>query len=80
MTRIAGVEKGKESWLLRIANRMTRKQRGVEFESVAIMGHNSWVLGAVGAFETAMGRAKSVPESLKTLVDIKTAMQIGCTF
>ncbi len=80
MARIPGVPKGKESWLLRCANRFSRKETGSELEPTAIMGHHGWVLGGAGAMELALKRANRVPERLKTLVDIKAAMQIGCPF
>ena len=80
MARIPGVPKGQESWLLRFANRFSRKETGSELEPTAIMGHHGWVLGGVGAMELALKRASRVPERLKTLVDIKAAMQIGCPF
>jgi len=80
MARIRGVEKGKESWLLRLAHRFSRKQVGAELEPTAVMGHHGWVLAGAGAMEMSLGRATRVPESLKTLVDVKAAMQIGCPF
>ncbi len=80
MARVPGVPKGKESWLLRFANRFSRKETGSELEPTAIMGHHGWVLAGAGAFELALKRANRVPERLKTLVDIKAAMQIGCPF
>lgn len=80
MARIPGVEKGKESWLLRFAHRYSRKKMKTEIEPTAVMGHHSWVLGGAGAMEMALERSTRVPEKLKMLVDIKAAMQVGCPF
>jgi hypothetical protein len=80
MARIAGVAKGRESWLLRFANRFSRKLTGAELEPTRVMGHNGWVLGGAGAMEMSLGRASTLPLQLKTLVDVKAAMQIGCPF
>ena len=80
MARIRGVPKGKESWLLRYANRFSKKKVGSALEPAAIMGHQSWLLGGVGAYEMASERLTTVPEKLKSLVDVKAAMMIGCPF
>ena len=80
MARIPRVPKGRESWLLRMANRYSRKKAGAELEPSAIMGHQSWVLAGAGGFEMALERMKAVPASLKSLVSLRAAMQIGCPF
>ena len=80
MARIRGVPKGKESWLLRYANRFSKKKVGSTVEPAAIMGHQSWLLGGVGAYEMASERLTTVPAKLKSLVDLKAAMMIGCPF
>jgi hypothetical protein len=80
MARIEGVAKGRESWLLRFANRFSRGKLGAEVEPTAIMGHHTWILAGVGAMEMALERATRLPAQLKLLVDIKAAMQVGCPF
>ena len=80
MARIPLVAEGQESWLLRFANRFSRKETGSELEPAAIMGHHGWVLAGAGAIELALKRSTRVPDRLKTLVDVKAAMQIGCPF
>jgi AhpD family alkylhydroperoxidase len=80
MARISAAPVGEEGLLLRIAKRMSKKRVGAVVEPLLILGRNSWVLTAAGAYEQASSRASSVPEKLKTLVDIKAAMLIGCSF
>ena len=80
MARISGVAKGQESWIVRFANRYSKKKVGVATEPVAIMGHQPWLLASAGAYEMGSQRQTSVPTKLKTLVGIKAAMMIGCPF
>jgi hypothetical protein len=80
MARIPGVAKGEESWLLRYANRFSEKKVGSSLEPASIMGHNNWLLGGVGAYEMASEKMTALPAKLKTLVEIKAAMMIGCPF
>jgi len=80
MARIRAVPKGKEGWLLRFAQRYSKKKVGSELETTAIVGHRSWLLGGAGAYEMASQKMTSVPEKLKSLVDLKAAMMIGCPF
>lgn len=80
MARIPGVSKGKQSWFFRYARRVSKKKLGVETEPVEMMGHQPWLLAGIGAYEMASQRSTAVPERLKTLVDLKAAMMIGCPF
>lgn len=80
MARIPGVPKGREGWLLRYANRFSKKKVGAAIEPVAVMGHHQWLLAGAGAYDMASERMTTVPARLKTLADIKAAMLIGCPF
>ena len=80
MARIQPVPPPKASWLLRMANRYSRKKVGKLLEPIGVMGHHGWVLGANAAFELAMGRARKLPGRLKTLASMKAATLTGCPF
>ena len=80
MAKIEGVAKGRESWILRIANRYSKKKLGAVVEPAAIMGHQPWLLAGVGGYEMANERQSSVSAKLKTLADVKASMMIGCPF
>jgi hypothetical protein len=80
MARIPGVRKGEESWILRLANRYSRKRLGAAVEPAQIVGHQPWLLAGIGGYEMASERLGSVPARLKSLADIKAAMLIGCPF
>ncbi len=80
MPRIRGVPDERAGWLLRMARRFSRRKLGKDLELTAIVGHSSWLLGGVGAFETAMERATKLDPRVKSLAGIKAATLIGCPF
>lgn len=80
MARIPGVPKDREGWLLRYAQRFSKKKLGATVEPTGIMGHQPWLLAGVGGYEMTSERLTTVPAKLKTLADIKAAMMIGCPF
>ena len=57
-----------------------REELGSTIEPAAIMGHSSWLLAGAGAYEMASEKMTRLPLRLKTLVDVKAAMMIGCPF
>jgi hypothetical protein len=79
MARISGVPSDQAGWFLRVSKFFARKKIGKELELTSIMGHSSWVLGGVGAFETVMDKLKVDPR-LKSLAGVKAAALIGCPF
>ncbi len=80
MAKIRPVPPGDAGWLLKAANRYAKRRLGKELEPSAVMAHSTPVLGASGLFELAFGRAKGVPERVKTLAGVKAAMLVGCPF
>ena len=53
MARIPGVPKGREGWLLRYAQRFSKKKVGAVTEPVGIMGHSTIVRCCGGAAVSA---------------------------
>jgi len=49
-------------------------------EPLAIAAHHGWIMQAVGAYEFALGRSRSVEARLKVLAELKAAALIGCPF
>ncbi len=80
MPKIDPVPSSEAGWLLKMANRYSKRLVGKELEPSAVMAHNTPVLAAYGLFEVAFGRARAVPERMKMLADIKVAMMVGCPF
>jgi AhpD family alkylhydroperoxidase len=59
---------------------MTRKKLGRLPEPVTVAAHNTKIFSGMAAFETALERAKSVPERYKVLGELRAAMVAGCEF
>ena len=78
MARIGRVERGRESFVLRMVRRLSRRRLGVEAEPMEIAGHHTRLLLGVGAMEYALQGGGRVPASLKELAQIKAATLVGC--
>ena len=80
MAKIDPVAPSDAGWLLKGANRYSKRRIGREHAPSAVMAHHTAILGAYGLFELASARARSVPDRVKALAEIKAAMMIGCHF
>jgi hypothetical protein len=80
MAKIDPVAPNQAGWLLKAANRYSKRRVGRELEPSAVLAHHTAILGAYGLFELASGRAKSVPDRIKSLAELKAAMMVGCPF
>ena len=90
MARIDGVSKRKAGPIVRLVYklgpRMMKKltgrapQTGSGLEPMEIWAHQPKMMFAMGRFNQAVRRGKSVDERLKNLVELKGAQLIGCEF
>ena len=90
MARIEGVSKSKAGPIVRLVYklgpRMMKKltgrepQTGSGIEPMEIWAHEPKMMFAMGRFNQAVRRGKSVDERLKNLVELKGAQLIGCEF
>ena len=80
MARIAGVERKKASLFTKFAYFMTKRRLGRVIAPVAITAHHPRLLRAYAHMELGQEAAKTVPAQLKTLVQVKVAMMVGCPF
>lgn len=80
MAKIDPIAPNQAGWLLKAANRHSKRRVGRELEPSAVLAHHTAILGAYGLFELASGRAKSVPDRIKSLAQLKAAMMVGCPF
>ena len=80
MAKIKPVPPENPGWLVKAANRYSRKRLGRELEPTSMLGHSSAILGGYAAFELAQGRATRVSARLKSLAQVKAAMMVGCPF
>lgn len=90
MARIEGVSKNKASAVVKIAYRFGPKmmkklagrqpQRGSGLEPMEIWAYQPKMMMAMGKYNAAIRKAKSVDERLRNLVELKGAQMIGCEF
>ena len=80
MSRIQGVPEARAGWLARFAYRASKKKLGKIAEPIAVAAHHPWILGAYGAYETALERSRRVDVKLKVLAELKAGALVGCPF
>jgi hypothetical protein len=80
MSRIDGVPDNRAGLLARISYRYSRRKLGKVAEPVAVAAHSPWILGAYGAYETGLERARRVDPKLKVLAELKAGAMVGCPF
>jgi alkylhydroperoxidase family enzyme len=90
MARIEGVPRKKAGPIVRLAYRfgpgMLRKmtgrdpRRGNGMEPTAIWAHQPKMMTAMGKFNGAIRKGKSVEERIKQLCELKGAQMIGCEY
>ena len=80
MARIDGISDEEASFMTKRVFAAAAAQTGAVPDPLRIMAKSGGTMWGAGFFEIAIGRAKSVPERLKTLVCLKTASMVGCVF
>ena len=78
MARIEGIGKDKASLISRVLFWVARRRLGRVSEMWEINAHVPRLHLARGIFELLLDRSHLVPQRLRRLVDVKTAMLIGC--
>jgi hypothetical protein len=80
MARIEGISDKQAGLLTRATLAGAKRKFGVVPDPMRIYAHSRWSLGAICGFELAFGRARRLPDSLKTLASIKVSALVGCVF
>jgi hypothetical protein len=80
MARIEGIQDQRANLFTRSLYRAVRSKIGRVPEPLRITAHQPRLLAAVGGMEMAQEGMHSVDPIIKALVQIKTAMLIGCPF
>jgi hypothetical protein len=80
MARIPGVEKQQAGWFIRFAYRAIEKKIRRVVLPLKIAAHHPRLFRAVLSMERGQAAAQTVPADLKTLVQVKAAMLVGCPF
>ena len=80
MARMDGVSDADAGLLTRQVYKSAKKLRGEVPDPLRLFAHSAPVMFAVGAFETAWGKASSVDPVLKDLCQLKVSAMVGCVF
>ena len=90
MARIQGVPKNQAGPIVRVVYRLMRRgsekmtgrapARGSGIEPLEIWAHQPKMMSAMGKFQGAIRKRKTVDERLKNLCELKGAQMIGCEF
>ena len=80
MSRMDGVSDADAGLITRQVYKSAKKMRGEVPDPLRLYAHSKPVMFAVGAFETAWGKAKSVDPVLKDLCQLKVSAMVGCVF
>jgi alkylhydroperoxidase family enzyme len=80
MARIEGVDAKRAGPFVRLAYWLTRRKVGKVVAPIRIHAHHPRLLRALAHMELGQEAAGSVDPKLKSLAQIKAAMEIGCPF
>lgn len=80
MSRIRFLPMSEAGWFTRLADWLLRKRAPshTPHSAAAIYGHHPAVLASFLGFGAGYTRWNSLPERLKRLVHLRTALRIGC--
>jgi len=80
MSRVPLLTPGDVDPVTRQALNAAKRRLGVVPDSWAAVAHHRTLLLGQGAYELALERSHAVPERLKALAELKTAMVVECEF
>ncbi len=80
MARLEGVRDSDAGLMTRQVYRAAKRRLGRIADPLRIMAHCPPVMYAVGGFELAWDKAKSVDPVLKDLCQLKVSQLVGCVF
>ncbi len=80
MARIEGVDDKRANLFTRFLYAIVRRKIGRVPEPLRITAHQPRLLAGLGGMEMAQEGMRSVNAVVKALVELKTAMLIGCPF
>ena len=80
MTRIRGIEPDKASFLMRQVFRQVRKVFGKDLTPQKILARVPRVFWITIITEVLLGQKAKVPLRQRSIVQLRTAMRVGCAF
>ena len=78
MARMKGLSDSEASWISRFIFRGIRRRVGRVGDTWRIAAHAPGLLLGIALKEVAYDRVRGIDRSLRTLVQIKVAMLVGC--
>ncbi len=80
MARLEGISDSQAGLVTKQVFNAAKRMLGRVPDPLRLMAHCPPVMFAVGAFEMAWGKAKSVDPVLKDLCQLKVSQMVGCVF
>lgn len=80
MARIEGLTDEEAGFMTKRVFAAAAKEAGAVPDPLRIMAKSSGTMWGAGLLQVSLGRARSVPDRLKTLACLKVASMIGCVF
>ena len=80
MARIEGVDPQRTSFLMRLVFRKVRKMLGRDLTPQKITARVPRVFWAFTLPEWLLGQRAQIPQRLRSLVMLRTAVRVGCPF
>lgn len=80
MSRMSQLTAARPGLFGRLVYFFTRRTLGRVPEPIKVLHRNGALLAGVGALETGLERSTRVPARLKSLAELRVALQIGCPF
>jgi hypothetical protein len=80
MARLEKLRGTRPGWLARLAYFVARRKLGHVPEPLKVLNRNGALMLGMGAFETALQRCGRVPGRLKSLAELRVALEVGCPF
>jgi hypothetical protein len=80
MERVRGVNAAEAGWIARLLYRALKKRMGVIPKSKTLTAHHTPTLLATTWMDAVTASARTVPEALNELAQLKVAVLAGCPF
>jgi hypothetical protein len=80
MDRVQGVSRNQAGWLTKLIYRMLERRIGLVPRSTTLKAHDTQLMLASVWLDAQVANAKTIPPTLKELVQLKVAAMVGCPF
>ena len=80
MARIEGIDPNQTSFMMRQVFRKVRKVLGRDLTPQKIVARVPRVFWVIALMEWLLGQKARVPQRLRSLITLRTAVRVGCPF